>query len=94
MRLNTSKYGNALFNRCTTAIFERKFLWVLRGSMLAENRVNFFRFNDSSEEGKSTERITVINCTFNEMDADNSGTLDASDHQTSSREGEFVDFAV
>lgn len=28
------------------------------------------------------------------MDADNSGNLDASDHQTSSREGELVDFAI
>ena len=28
------------------------------------------------------------------MDADNSGNLDSSDHQNSSREGGFVDFAV
>lgn len=28
------------------------------------------------------------------MDADNSGNLDASDHQNSSREGGFVDFVV
>lgn len=47
-RLNTSKYGNAPFNRCTTAIFERKFL------------LGFTRLDARRKQGQSAFDLAVV----------------------------------
>ena len=83
----TSKYGNHLFNGCTTAIFEKKYFFGFRTVRRLQKIASFsFLFQISPSELNIKEYFRVQGL-VGEMDADNSGNLDASDHQNSSHEG-------
>ena len=73
---------------------KRKFFGASQGLKFCENHVDLFEIIRWIWESKCRKNYRDNTAFLGEMDADNSGNLDSSDHQNSSREGEFVDFAV